>query len=695
MKYRIKNRLLSAIFVSVCIGCVITGVFAYTEIQDLAYKDFKNSHAIVLDQIDKYFTQYLSEGVRNAEQLAEHPGAKNAIGELKSFVDGPAAPSTDDSSPEEVKRLVRSMKRSLSANKGYTNAFFGVQDGGFLHYPDTKVKSGYDPRKRPWWPDIMQSPTGYAITSAYVSTTGKPVSSILVKVSDPEGNNIGAIGFDVNLSDLTDFISNFSIGDTGYLMLIEDDSTILSDPKHPELSFKKVGEAKDAFISSLATAGPGVQQGIVDGKKMLALTHRCAYSGWKIALLIEEDEVFASAKTVVVQILVAGIITALLLTGIGWLLVREIISSIKGLVTMAKQVAEGDYNCTTCTEPKSVELSILKQTFQNMLSAIMQNVQTAQLKTQEAERSSQEAQVSLKSAQEAKDNAEAAYNRAASAGGKVNEVVAQLSALSEDMVEQFEKSNVGAERQQKRMEEIAMAMTAISSNTEHVTHAVRDTSSKAEDAIERALNGVNVVEKVIESIGGIQAETDVMNEKLGRLGKQTQDIGEVIGLIREVADQTNLLALNAAIEAARAGEAGRGFAVVADEVKKLAEKTLQATNRVESTVRAIKAGAEDSLEGIKQTTDRVNQGAELAREAGDALESINAIVESTTHKVQEISHANEKQLSSSREVSDKAHEVTDISTSTANAMSDALGAVSEMVDMIDRLKVVAKDLRNT
>ncbi len=694
MQYKINNRLLSTIFISVCIGCLITGFFAYTEIQQQAYTNFKDSYAIVLKQIDKYFTQFLSEGVRNAKQLAAHPGAQNAIGALKTFYDSPAAPSTDENSPEDVQRLVQNMKRSLDVNKGYTNAFFGVEDGGFLHYPDTNVKSGYDPRKRPWWPDIMQSSNDYTITSAYVSTTGKPVSSILVKVHNKDGKKIGAIGYDVNLSDLTDFISNFSIGETGYLMLIEDNHTILSDPKHSDLIFKKTDEAQDAFIKSLSEPESGVRSGTIDGKEMLALSHTCAYGGWKIVLLVEKDEVFASARAVVFKILIGGVITALLLTCIGWLLVRDIISSIKGLVVMASKVTDGDYECSACHDPKAEELGLLQQTFLTMIKTIMQNMETAQLKTKEAEQSSQEAQHSLKDAQEAKDNAEAAYHRAANAGGRVNDVVEQLSSLSQDMVEQFEKSNEGAERQQKRMEEIAMAMQSISSSTEQVTHAVQDTSSKAEDAIEKALNGVRVVEKVIDSISGIQAETDTMNAKLSRLGAQTQDIGEVIELIREVADQTNLLALNAAIEAARAGEAGKGFAVVADEVKKLAEKTLQATNKVEATVQAIKTGAEDSLQGIKQTTTRVNQGADLAREAGDALESINAIVESTTHKVMEISHANEKQLSSSREVSDKAHEVSDISTSTASAMNDALSAVSEMVDMIDRLKVVAKDLRS-
>ncbi len=694
MKYKINNRLLSTIFVSVCIGCLITGIFAYTEIQNLAYKNFKDSYAVVLQQIDKYFTQFLSEGVRSAKQLAVHPGAQNAVGALKTFYDSPATPSTDENSPEEVLRLIQNMKRSLEANKAYTNAFLGVQDGGFMHYPDTKVKTGYDPRKRPWWPDIMQSSNDYVITSAYVSTTGKPVSSILVKVHDKNGKNIGAIGYDVNLSDLTDFISNFSIGKTGYLMLIENNNTILSDPKHDDLIFKKADAAQEPFIASLTSVESGVRSGTIDGKEMLALTHTSAYGGWKVALLIEKDEVFASVRAVVFKILIAGIITAILLTGIGWLLVRDIIRSIKGLVIMASQVTEGDYTCSSCHAPKAAELSMLQQTFLTMLSTIMQNMETAQRKTQEAEHSSQEARTSLKSAQEAKENAEAAYHRAANAGGKVNDVVAELSSLSQDMVDQFEKSNAGAERQQKRMEEIAMAMQSISSSTEQVTHAVQDTSSKAEDAIQKALNGVHVVENVIESIGGIQAETDAMNAKLDRLEKQTHDIGDVIELIREVADQTNLLALNAAIEAARAGEAGKGFAVVADEVKKLAEKTLQATNKVESTVRAIRAGAKDSLQGIKQTTTRVNQGAELAREAGDALESINAIVESTTHKVMEISHANEKQLSSSREVSDKAIEVSDISTSTASAMNDALGAVSEMVDMIGRLKLVAKDLRS-
>ena len=194
---------------------------------------------------------------------------------------------------------------------------------------------------------------------------------------------------------------------------------------------------------------------------------------------------------------------------------------------------------------------------------------------------------------------------------RADRVSMHVASAAEELSAQIEQSSRGAEQQTQRVDETATAMEEMNATVLEVAKSASHAAQTADQAKTKAEDGSKVVGQVVKGIEDVQHQSQEMKTDMGTLGKQAEGIGQIMNVISDIADQTNLLALNAAIEAARAGEAGRGFAVVADEVRKLAEKTMTATKQVGDAIRGIQDGTRKNIENVErsaQTTSRKPPG---------------------------------------------------------------------------------------
>ena len=250
-----------------------------------------------------------------------------------------------------------------------------------------------------------------------------------------------------------------------------------------------------------------------------------------------------------------------------------------------------------------------------------------------------------------------------------------------------------AEASEHQAQEIAGASAAVNEmavSIDQVSANAAESSAVAERSVAIANKGNEVVQNTITGMDTIREQIQDTSKRIKRLGESSQEIGDIVSLINDIADQTNILALNAAIQASMAGDAGRGFAVVADEVQRLAERSSAATKQIEALVKTIQTDTNEAVISMEQTTSEVVRGARLAQDAGVALEEIEKVSTSLAALIQNISNAARQQASSAGHISNTMNVIQEITsqtsagtTATARSIGDLAAQAESMRQSVD------------
>jgi methyl-accepting chemotaxis protein len=272
-------------------------------------------------------------------------------------------------------------------------------------------------------------------------------------------------------------------------------------------------------------------------------------------------------------------------------------------------------------------------------------------------------------------------------------ISSRLAGASQELSSQVEQVSRGAEMQRSRVESTASAMTEMNSTVLEVARSAGQASEQSELTRNKANDGAELVGKVVHSINLVNTVATTLQGNMRELGHQAESIGGVMNVISDIADQTNLLALNAAIEAARAGEAGRGFAVVADEVRKLAEKTMSATQEVGASITAIQQSAHTNITEVGNAAKAITEATELANSSGQALTEIVTLASANSQVVTSIATAAEEQSATSEEINRAIEEINSVVGETTDGMVQASKAVQELSQMAQELNRVMGELQ--
>lgn len=328
-----------------------------------------------------------------------------------------------------------------------------------------------------------------------------------------------------------------------------------------------------------------------------------------------------------------------------------------------------------------------------MVESLKENIENAHKESERAQEESSRAQEALRQADEASRDAQAKRDGMLKAAVRLEEVAGIVSSASTELSSQIELSEQGAAEQAARVTETATAMEEMNSTVLEVARNAGAASEVSSSTRERAEQGAQAVQEVVSGIRNVQETSLALKGDMGKLTENAQAISRIMAVISDIADQTNLLALNAAIEAARAGEAGRGFAVVADEVRKLAEKTMASTTDVGNAIKAIQSSTAKSMEQVDLTVNNIGKVTELAIHSGEALHEIVNMVDNTADQVRGIAAASEQQSASSEEINRSIAEVNSIAGETASAMREAAQAVSELARQANVLSGLIDDMK--
>ncbi|MFT5665114.1 MAG: twitching motility protein PilJ [Gammaproteobacteria bacterium] len=266
--------------------------------------------------------------------------------------------------------------------------------------------------------------------------------------------------------------------------------------------------------------------------------------------------------------------------------------------------------------------------------------------------------------------------------GTINKTAVQVS-------DSVRKTHLTTRRLEVASNEQAAQIASASASITDISKSMLSVSEKATDSAEVARNSVNIahtgsqtVKHTIDGMETIRQQIQETSKRIKRLGESSQEIGDIVNLITEISDQTNILALNAAIQAAMAGEAGRGFAVVADEVQRLAERTGDATKQIEALVKTIQADTKEAAMSMERSTANVVKGAKLTEDAGSALDKIEQVSMNLAQRILEISDATKSQASESIKITQTMDDIEQITLKTAEGSIEATGSIGELSEMV-------------
>jgi len=450
-----------------------------------------------------------------------------------------------------------------------------------------------------------------------------------------------------------------------------------------------------------------------------------SYANWnyKIVAAFPESDIYAIVSETRNNVIIGGIFVLLILiAAITYLVSRMILRPIAKLNYVSHEVAKGNNDVYVEINSKD-EFGNLANSFNIMIQNIKESILSIKEKEHKAEQAAQKAMEAEHQANEQKEYLAkktrillAAMNKFAQGDLTVNvevekhdeigelykgfnksvqnikemifEVthsVEQTKRASGQILESADGISTGAHEQSAQTNDVAAAVEEMTRTIYETSKNAQSASQYSKDAAENASAGGKVVSQTVDGMLKISEAVEQVAGTVKHLGANSQMIGEIVQVINDIADQTNLLALNAAIEAARAGEQGRGFAVVADEVRKLAERTSKATKEIADMIKQIQHDTNDAVSAMDLSTKRVNDGKILASQAGSSLSQIINNTDKVSSSIDQVAAASEEQSSAAEEISKNIESINNVSQQTAHDISKIAEAAEELNMLTDNL----------
>ena len=493
----------------------------------------------------------------------------------------------------------------LIEHPSYTSNFLftylGHATGVFTQRPDTQMPDGYDPRQRPWY-NAATSAGHTVVTAPYQGAVGGLMVTIASPVkSRADGALVGVVGGDLTLDTLVKIINSVDFGGIGHAFLADRSGQVIVSPDKDQL----MKNLKDIYPDAGLKVEPGMQDVTLNGQDRIisfAPVEGLPSAQWYIGLSIDKDKAYAPLSQFRTSAIIAMLIAVAAIAGLLGLLIPVLMRPLTTMGRAMRDIAEGEGDLTRrlAVQHKD-EFGELATSFNRFVERIHASI------------------------------------------SEVSSATRLVHDLSEKVVNASNASIIGSEEQSMRTNSVAAAINQLGAATQEIARNAADASQHASGASDQANDGRQVVDDAINAMTALSQKISESCEQIETLNASTDEIGKILDVIKGISQQTNLLALNAAIEAARAGEAGRGFAVVADEVRNLAHRTQESAEEIHRMITSLQVGSREAVHTMNESQVSSEQTVQVANQAGARLASVTQRIGEIDGMNQSVATATEEQ----------------------------------------------------
>lgn len=525
--------------------------------------------------------------------------------------------------------------------------FAGLTDGTRIGSNGrTLFVNGYDPRTRPWYKKALEEKK-MVLIGPYEDRTTKEMTFTIARPLIKDGQIAGIIGADLQLKQLFAEITSFESGANSQVFLLNDQSLVIAH-QNPNFQLQPVSrlypQISESTLNELTTNAALTSVETKDGTKLVRIVG-IPNSSWQLGVEVDEStEMLPFTETLGIQFLISLAIFLLVMLTVA-LMVKVLLKDLHRVGEALGNIAKGEGDLTQRIQSQSNdEVGKLANDFNHFVKSLHSTI------------------------------------------GKLDITAVDLGRQSDIIADKTKQNSRKIYQQRNETNAVAEAVNQLAQSTQDIIQHVHNANSQVEQTLNLGQDGIRQVSKSQRSVNDLASKLDSASDVVTRLNSHAQGITGILNTIEEIAEQTNLLALNAAIEAARAGEAGRGFAVVADEVRSLSQRTSSSTSEIQHVMESVQQSSTEATQLMQASSMLAEESVADAGQAKEMLTQILEAVEAISHLATHISSATEQQAALSEEI----HSNTDIIRGVAD---DLAQDADESEQQVKKLSELASDLK--